>query len=127
MKPDYGPGDENTALVTLDTGVYQIGELYSAEFQIYDETIMTPEALAPIMSQVASDIVARYREDGGKEIEYLGYQAKMVDGKLDGCLVLAQPGGYRRINEKTTLTEESVRAADHGLCRAQDPGGRAEA
>jgi hypothetical protein len=101
MKPE-GEVNEGCMAVELDTGIYQVGQLYSMEFEIYDEVAMTPEALAEIIPQVVTPALAKYRESG-TELEYLGYQSQKVEGKLDGCIVFARPGDYAQIgkNEKT--------------------------
>lgn len=100
MEPKSYPGTDSTRVVELDTGVYRIaGDVVWTEFEIDD---LPPRVMAEMTARFVARLVKRTikkaREEG-KEVEYLGIQARRVEGeyKLEGCVVFARPGDYWKI------------------------------
>lgn len=98
MKPIYGLSNGFTAMVELDTGVYQLADWSWLEFSVdgYGPKI-TEDVLRQHIASAAERAI-KEASQGGSEIEYLGRQTQVVGTTLDGCLVFCPLGQHRRIS-----------------------------
>jgi hypothetical protein len=98
MEPERGLSDGFRTTLTLDTGMYRVGDLLWLEFEISDQRFhRLPQTADWYLARVAEQAIEKSR-DAGREFEYLGKQTRRTADKLmvEGCLVFGYPGDYER-------------------------------
>lgn len=123
MEPRRSPSSTFPAVVELDTGTYEVGDLVWLEFEVTDRAVKAG-TLDQYLARVARDAIEKSRDDG-REFEYLGKQTQQVDFMLEGCLVFGYPGDYQKTAEAGTVSElDECMTGGHAAgcrCHAGEP------